>query len=290
LRLRYIAMLAVGGAIAVVPYAALHVAIYGWNETPYMAIASQIGFTLHNPIWRAYVLLLEPTQWFFSGQALVAREPWLLLGFAGSIFVWRRRGAAALLSTCLISYYIIYVAFVDLLPINIWLYLLVHYFVWTVPEFALLAWVMVKELYFKNRLAWGILATVFLISCIHVMPMPANDNQPAVAVDMGPPIDTKGNSVPVLAFAGDHSVSVTDSIGPAPNITTTRIFPTPTGDGVRIIGIRRDLVGPVAWTPDPDKQIPDAPAPPQRRWGEKITIGYPCWLPPYVCELPQRIE
>ncbi len=274
---RDFASLAVGGGSPIAAYGLLHAAIYGWHETTYMTNSQWIGFTAHNPVWRAYVLLIEPRQWFFFGRGLLARMPWLLLGLAGSLWVWRGRGPAALLSTCLLAYCLLFLSYVDLLPTGLWRYFNVHYFKWTLPGFGLLAWILIQALRRRSRSAWGVLALVLLVSCIRVMPRLARADEPAVAVDMPGPRATEANTTFSVSLA------VTDSIGTAQSVATMRAFPLPGGDGVRFIAIRRDFLGALAW--EPDHALPTPPEPgPQRRWAEHIGIGYPCWLPPYVCK------
>lgn len=119
LRVRHIGLVAAGGGVLLLPYAALYLAIYGPHPTPYTLHSQEIGFTAQNPVWRAYVLLIEPRQWFFAGRGLFARMPWLILGVAGAIAAWLRPGPARLLSLCLTAYCLLFVAYVDLLPTGV---------------------------------------------------------------------------------------------------------------------------------------------------------------------------
>jgi hypothetical protein len=267
---------AAGVLLAVVPYAALHLGIYGLHATQYMLNSRAIGFTLHNPVFRAYVLLIEPKQWFFVGYGLMQRMPWLLFGFAGALVAWRRGTAAALLSVCLIVYCLMFIAYVDLLPTGLWRYFNVHYFKWTLPGFGLLGWLLARDLLAKRRLSWAALAIVFLISCIRVSPRPADPGEPAVAVDLHGALASEGSST--LA----SSLLARDAAGPLPNITVMRALPLPLDGGVRLIAVRRDFVGTVTWAPE--RGLPmAADGMPQLRWAERIGFGYPCWLPPKLC-------
>jgi hypothetical protein len=267
----------VGVAVPILPYLALHLAIYGLNPTQYMLNSRAVGFTMHNPIWRAYVLLIEPRQWFFTGQGLMRRMPWLLFGFAGALWAWRRGGASALLSACLIAYCTLFLCYVDLLPTGLWNYKNIHYFKWALPGFGLLVWLLLGELFRKRPLAWGALAAVLLLSCIRVTPRPAGPDELANVVDIPGPAATEGNTTM------RPQLMVTDELGALPNIMTMRAFPFPSGDGVRLIGLRRDFLGTVQWVPGLALDMP-AGAPPQRRWAEHIGFGYPCWLPPGSCK------
>ena len=72
--------------------------------------------------------------------------------------------------------------------------------------------------------------------------------------------------------------------GELANVEGMRLLPD--SEGLRAIALRRLFVGPVKWVRG------SAPGPTThgispRRWGERFTFGYPCWLPPYPCqELP----
>jgi hypothetical protein len=278
LRWRDVALAAAGAAVLMVPYGALYLAIYGPHPTPYMVYSGRLGFTLHNPILRAFVLLIEPRKWFFDGQGLLGHMPWLILAFAGAIAVWRRGGAAALLSACLIAYCLLLLAYVDLLPTGLWRYYNIHYFKWTFPGFGLLAWLLIRELRAGSRLGWAALALVFLLSCLRVTPRAAAVDEPAVAIDMPGPAATEATTT--MTF----NLAVRDAAGQASqDIGEMRTFPFPLGDGVRLIGLKRDFAGDVAWVPGHGLPMPADP-PPERRWAEQIGFGYPCWLPPHPCK------
>jgi len=266
-----------GAAVPVLPYLALHLAIYGLNPSQYMLNSRLIGFTAHNLVWRAYVLLIEPRQWFFAGQGLIRRMYWLLLGFAGVLWALRRGGAAALLAACLIAYGTLFLCYVDLLPTGLWTYKNVHYFKWMFPGFGLLAWLLLGELFRGRRLAWAALAAVFLLSCIRVTPRPAGPNELANMVDIPGPAATEADTTM------EPRLFVVDDLGTALNVITMRAFPFPSGDGVRVIGLRRDFLGTVkrGFSPGPDMSAATGP---QRRWAEQIGFGFPCWLPAGACK------
>ncbi|WP_139333969.1 MULTISPECIES: hypothetical protein [Acidiphilium] len=62
------------------------------------------------------------------------------------------------------------------------------------------------------------------------------------------------------------------------NIIQMRLLPD--GEGVRAIALRRMFVGPLQWAPG-GAPSPQAQTIVPKRWGERITFGYPLWLPPY---------
>jgi len=276
--LRDLLWIAAGAALPALPYAVLHLRIYGLHPSPYMTISGRIGLTLHNAVWRAYVLLIEPRQWFFDGRGLVQRMPWLLLGFAGALSAWRRGGAVALLSACLVAYCLFFLCYVDLLPTGLWRYRNVHYFKWTLPGFGLLGWLLLRELAGRRPVAWAALAVVLLLSAIRVTPRLAGPDEPAVAVDLPDPAANE------TATTMNFDLAAADARGILANITVMRAFSfrSGVGVGVRLIGLRRDFVGHVDWAPG---QGPPFAPDPQVRWAEHIGLGYPCWLPPLACKI-----
>lgn len=279
LRWRDIVAVAVAVAFVIVPFAVLYLNIYGPRPTPYMITSSTIGFTVHNPLWRAYVLLIEPRQWFFAGHGMLANLPWLVFGFAGAVCAWRYGLPAALLAVCLTVYCLFYLAYVDLLPTALWRYMTIHYFKWTLPGFGLLGWLLIRDLARVRPAAWAALAVVLLLSCIRVTPRLAGPDELANAIDIPGPVATEHNTTMAPPLA------VVDAKGALPNISNMRAFPLPGGDGVRIIGLKRDFAGTLAWVPGRGMDMPENPSP-QRRWTEQIGFGYPCWLPPLACKHP----
>ncbi len=273
---RDIALVVAGLALPILPYAALYLVIYGLHPTAYMINSGSIGLTLHNPVWRAYVLLIEPRQWFFAGEGVLERIPWLLFGFAGALWAWRRGAALALLSVCLIAYCLFFLCYVDLLPTGLWRYFNIHYFKWTLPGFGLLGWRLLGELRLGGRTAWAALAVVFLLSCIRVTPRPAGAEEAANVVDMPGPAATEGNTTmnPELAIArcvGDDPQHHRDAGLPA---TVGR---RGAADRVEAGFHRRSRMDYRA------RRMGAGHAGGrgflQRRWAEQIGFGYPCWLP-----------
>ena len=86
------------------------------------------------------------------------------------------------------------------------------------------------------------LVLVLVASAIHVSPreVPADGSQPAVAIDAVGEKTADEN-----AYFGP--LIIRDDRGMMTNINDMRVLPTP--DGLRLIGLRRDFVGPIAWLP-----------------------------------------
>jgi hypothetical protein len=145
------------------------------------------------------------------------------------------------------------------------------------PGFGLLAWLLLGALFRRRRLAWVALAAVFLLSCIRVTPRAAGPHELANMVDIPGPAATEADTTM------ETQLSVVDDLGIAPNVMVMRAFPFPSGDGVRLIGLRRDFLGEVkrGFSPGPDISAATGP---QRRWAEQIGFGFPCWLPASGCK------
>ena len=108
-----------------------------------------------------------------SGQAdvsLIGHYPWLLLSIAG--MVWILFFGDTVLRSCVIailSLFIIYAPYTDLMPYGFWMFKNIHYFKWTFPFFALFAALPIKYIllssYDVNKLRVTILI-LFLIPII----------------------------------------------------------------------------------------------------------------------------
>jgi hypothetical protein len=279
-RLSDVATVVLGGLLVVVPYGLLYLRIYGWHATAYMVHSRTLGFAFSQLPWKTYVLLIEPHPWFPYGVSLLARCPWLVLALAGIVpaLVSLRgpaRWTACLLATSSIAYCALFFSYIDLLPSGLWRYENVHYFKWEFPGLALFAWFLIREFWgARKRLAAACLVATVAVTSVRVVAMPVDQEHAARMVQ----------------FPGIHltweksylstSLTLRDSRGKVVSVTGMRVLPD--GEGLRALALRREFVGPVRWTQD---NAPDADAYHRvpRRWGERVTFGYPCWMPPYPC-------
>ncbi len=231
------ALAVAGAALVVVPYGALHVAIYGWRLSDYMTHSADIGFTLHGLGWKAYVILLDPRDWIGGGMGLVPRLPWLVLGIAGLVPAVRRP-VPAMLAITLLIHAILYLAYVDLLPSGFWRYKNVHYWVWAFPGFALLAVLLVRDALAPagRWLPIGAVVAVVLLLCVRLEPRVARPGESVDALDYQLP--TPGFDAAYFAEA-----SLTDSFGVLTNVYQIRALPMEFG--VRVLTLKRPIEGPV---------------------------------------------
>jgi hypothetical protein len=277
LRLKHLAWIFMGCAAVVLPYAALHIGIYGARATPYMTTSEQVGFVFSRLGWKTYLLLVEPQPWYPQGQGLLARFPWLVLPLAEFVLIaascLRRQGRAALilLSSLIVVYWGVYFAYVDLTPSNLWRLHLVHYFKWSFPGLGLLAWLFMMQ--FRRSPSWQyalLLAVVVGMSSLRVVPSPALGQNAEMVQYEGAPQTLES------AFLREWGFSdALGSLGPL----GARAFPD--SGGVRVLAERREIAGMLTWTNGPPNVQHIAVA----RWSRSIRFGYPCWLPPYPCRL-----
>jgi len=273
--------LCLGGAVVLLPYALLYLRIYGPHLTGYMLQSRQLGFAYAQLPWKTYVLLVEPHPWFPNGVSLLARFPWIALTLAAVVPVlWRLRGPArlmaAMLAAAIAAYCILFFSYVDLLPTGLWLYGNVHYFQWVFPGVGLFAFLLLRELWSGDRrLAVGSLIVTLLVLSVRIEAVPAGDDIPARMLQF--PGVTGGWADTYFAQA-----ALQDAKGNLANIYDMRMLPD--GEGSRAVALRREFSGPVQWVQG-GKPNPFAAQGRPLRWGERLTLGYPCWLPPFPCQV-----
>jgi hypothetical protein len=270
--------IAVAGGGLLAAYLVLYLSIYGPHPSAYMQQSRDIGFTLHRIWWKAYVIFVEPRAWFMDGEGLLRRAPWIALGIAGVLPALLRGRAAALLAVVLLLHAGLYLAYVDLLPMGFWRYNNVHYWVWAIPGYGVLAMLLLRDLASRmparrRGVAAVSLAATLVVLCIHINPRRVGPDAPAQ----------------MLAFSGpapgfDPSyfgpLNLIDARGRLANLIDMRAFPTP--GGMRVLALRRAFEGAVAWEPGHAPASP-ALALPTSRWGAGLSFGRPCWLPLIRC-------
>jgi hypothetical protein len=276
MRLRHIGWLIFGGALVMVPYAALYLCIYGFHPMPYMLAEGNIGFAFSRLGWKTYLLLIEPRPWFPTGEGLLAVFPWLPLSIAEIVLLfvtWKQpaeRAGLCMLALMILTYWTLYFAYVDLLPSNIWRYHVVHYLKWSLPGLGLLAWLFLSSVWRAPKWRHGIaLAAVVVVLSVRLVPTLASAD---ARVDM---IQYAVSSPPGGEETYMHDWAFADRLGPLGALGIRVLLDS---QGVRLLPTRRGIVGPLT-SPD---QLAFLTGPP-KRWAARMTFSYPCWLPPYPC-------
>jgi hypothetical protein len=276
LRVQHLLWMALGAAVAVVPYAVLYLRIYGFHLTPYVLHERTLGFVFSRLGWKTYLLLIEPRPWYTVGESLLTRFPWLVLSFAEFVLLAvrspRQKGRAALilLGIMILAYWGLYFAYVDLLPSNIWRYHVVHYLKWSLPGLGLLAWLFVLRVWRRPRWHHGlVLLLVICILSVRMVPVRA---APDDTVEM---VQYAASPTPGWDQVYQRDWSFTDALG---SLGELGIRALPDSQGVRLLPQRRSIVGVLTWA-DPPVEVTG----PGVRWASRVEIGYPCWLPPYPC-------
>lgn len=265
--------LAAAGAAVVVPIVVLHLLIYGPAQSLYMQSSARIGFTLHDFGWKAYVLFVDPFPWFADGKGLLQHAHWIALGLAGVVPALLGGAKSRMLAGVLIAHGILYVSYVDLLPSGLWRFLNVHYFAWAVPGYALLAVLLLRDVVASRRsrvVAGASVVGVGLLLCVRVVPRPVAGDEPAKALDFAGPLPP----FPDTYLAG--RLALQDARGVLRDQTDMRAVIYP--GGVRVVGLRRDMAGPVSWAPGQAPQGFEGAAP-SARWGIGLQLAWPPrWL------------
>ncbi len=270
--------LVLGGLMVILPYGWLYLRIYGLHETAYVVQSGRLGFAFSEFPWKAYVLLIDPRPWFPSGVSLLARCPWIALGIAGVAPAILNtcgpvRWSAMLLAVSILAYCVVFFSYIDLLPSGLWLYDNVHYFQFVFPGVGLFAFLLVRHLLRPER--WAAIVSLFvtlLVLSIHVDAVPVPTDRPARMIQF-PGLTGSWADI----YFGNEVLQ--DARGRLTNIIDMRLLPD--AQGVRAIALRRMFVGAVGWAPGgapPSQSSNVTPV----RWGERVTLGYPLWLPPYA--------
>lgn len=271
--------LGAAGLLIVGTVAALHLAIYGPRGTGYLRSSAQIGFTLHDFGWKCYVILVDPYRWFADGEGLIQRAPWIALALPGTAAAALSGPKGRVLSLMLLLHAGLYVSYVDLLPGGLWRFANVHYWAWAIPGYALVGGLLVRDLLFRpaaqqhprRRAAAAAVACLLAavpVLCLRIEPNEVGPGENAKAVDFAAP-------APPYLETYLAELSAQDGLGIQQNISEVRAVPTL--GGVRLFGLKRDFVGPVAWAA--------GRAPPglegivaTRRWNTSLRFRWPAWL------------
>lgn len=274
--LRHIGWLILGGAIVTVPYAALYLRIYGFHLTPYMLAESGTGFAFRWLGWKTYLLLIEPRPWFPFGKGLLAVFPWLPLSICEIVLLfvaWKQaaeRAGLCMLALMILTYWALYFAYVDLLPSNIWRYHVVHYLKWSLPGLGLFAWLFLTSVLRTPRWRHGVaFALVIAVLSVRLVPTPASADARVYMIQYAV------SSPPSWDETYMHDWAFADRAG---TLGPLGVRVLPDSQGVRLLPARRSIVGALTWSDQP-AFITGLP----KRWAARMTLGYPCWLPPYPC-------
>lgn len=141
-------------------YGALHVAIYGWAGSPYMEMASKLGFDVPSIPYKYALIFGDPRDFYGTGQGVFGRYPIAVLGLFGVIYALLFDQRARVVSMVVVASVGLYLAFTDFHPGNVWHYKLIHYLVWTLPVALLLAFSSATDAVARRRWAPMVVALV----------------------------------------------------------------------------------------------------------------------------------
>ena len=268
--------LVLGGLLAVVPYALLHLRIYGLAPSDYMLHSQGLGFTLQGLGWKAYTLLVDPRPWFGEGEGLMRQAPYMALALGGLAVAWVHGAAARLLGLLLVAHSLLYLSYVDMLPVGLWRFNNVHYWKWAMPGFGLMAFLLLRDLLRGRRAPAFPLAPLALLAsvpllCLQLVPVEtASATAPARMLSYEGPAPGFDES-----FFGQ--ATMLDDGRMLRNVRDIRLIPYP--GGFRVFSLRQPFVGTPAWEVPP----PGITAAPPRRYAAAWRLGQPCWMPRVFC-------
>jgi hypothetical protein len=270
----------IGAMLPIMLLFAVHVAIFGLKASPYMLHSSTLGFSIHAYGWKAYNLLVEPRAWWGDGVGLLQRAPWIAVAALLLPFALRIGIGVGLLALATGLHLAVYIAYIDLLPTGFWRYRNVHYLKWAMPGFALLAWLGLRSVLAtrsSRRWATGLATTpVAILLCLRFVPEPVANE----AGGQARAVLLRDVRAGIADTYFDARNSFTDRYGDARNISDVRFFPA--FDGTRVMSLRRDaelpVVGATLYAAGP------APSGSLQVFRARLSLGWPCWLPPYVCK------
>ena len=275
-RVRDIALIAAGGLLLAVPYGLLHWRIYGMHTPPYLAMSAGIGFTLQDLGWKAYVLLVDPLEWFLEGRGLLSLAPYAALAGAGLVVAWAHGRAAGLLAVLIGLHGLLYLSYVDLLPVGMWRFFNVHYWQWALPGLALLAFLVLRDLLRWRRAPGFPLAPLAVAATLPLLLLrPAPVEVPA------------GTPAKMLAYAGTPPTfesaylgapALRDSAGEVRGLGALRALPVP--GGMRVYALRRPFGDNPVWVAPP---LGWTDAGPPVRYGIAWRLSVPCWTRLAAC-------
>lgn len=142
-----IAAAAMGAGLVAAAALALHVAIYGWAPSSYMAHSSRFGLDFHLIPFRFYVIFISPAAFYGEGQGIIVRFPLIVFGLAALVYClafWHRYAG---LPAMVLVYIMIYLSYPDLLPSGLWRFMAFHYYKWVFPMLGLLALVAARDVW-----------------------------------------------------------------------------------------------------------------------------------------------
>ncbi|GAA0338652.1 hypothetical protein GCM10009087_56390 [Sphingomonas oligophenolica] len=278
-----------GATLILGVYALLHLSIYGPNNTDYVRMSADVGFSFATLGWKASVLFIDPEPWFPSGRALLSRMPWVFLGLCGSLFTLAtrddaaQRGYAACLLSAAAAYTLILVAYIDLLPSGLWQYGNIHYFKWILPLLGIMAWILIRDAKSRPRIATATVLAMIAATGFRVMPVPARTDEAARRIDFAIPRRLDWARVyfarSVIAEDGRLQRNIFD------------YHQLPDGRIVHAIALRNDFGAHARWYGGSVRQVrwlaaglgttPLAgqwPLTPIARWKTQLIWAPPCWI------------
>lgn len=273
---RDVLLMATGGLGPLLLYGLLHWRIYGLSPSDYMRYSGDIGFTLYDFGWKAYVVFIDPRAWFLDGRGLLWIAPYFAVALAGVLVAFAHGRPVVLLACMLVIHSVLYVSYRDLLPTGLWRYYNIHYWKWAMPGAAALAFITLRDLVrWRRATAFPLAPAAVLLAlpllCVKAHPVAVGADVPAKMLAYDGPVPPYGET-----YFG--AMTMHDARGPLRAFIDIRTIPVPSG--VRVFATSRDFAADPAWDSLPAGWT-SSPTP--TRYAVRYHLGLPCWLPAAHC-------
>ncbi|WCT73540.1 hypothetical protein PQ455_18345 [Sphingomonas naphthae] len=275
---------AVGTGLALVlPYLALHGAIYGPRASDYAVAAALQGFNLPDLPWKMAVVLVSARPWFPDGHSLIEGFPAIVPGLAGLIaLTWalpsHARRLLGLIALIALPYCLLFLAYTDLQPPGIWDHSNAHYFKWLFPLLVAGCWFLIDGLRDRRRRgpAVAALAAIGLAMCVRPIPVPVGEDVPArMLLFRG---DTtgfweKGRPTKAWDAAYFRPARIVDAKGVLENVG--RYHQVPDAQGERAIAVWRLFAAHPRRLDPGEPPALRGPQAPYARYGVRVGLAWP---------------
>lgn len=133
--------MAAGVLAGLIAFLAYNYALFGSPRGGYLATAGANGYFPSQWFRKVASVFVDGQSVYLEpGSAMVQHYPWLLASLVGLCIVVCVGGPLRWIALAVAMQFVLYLPYGDLTPTGLWLFHNVHYFKWTFPYLALLAW------------------------------------------------------------------------------------------------------------------------------------------------------
>ena len=144
---QFLGIALIGSLVGPIIFIGFNLLVHGAPLGNYLQVAGSHGFSIADLPEKFYSIWLNAQPLYGEvGAGLVQHYPWLLLSLAGLVWaIVRGDFLLRTLAAAIITFFILYLPYGDLLPNGLWRFLNIHYFKWTFPFLALFACILIGQ-------------------------------------------------------------------------------------------------------------------------------------------------